>query len=197
MTTQTERPHKIAPCSAEAFILRAGETVRIIDEVGGQPGDLVAFNVQNLSERFSQSRTRVENRVYRLTRGHTLWSNTVPPHEMMTVTADTSGHHDLLYTPCNRYALEKRFELACDGCQEHLATSLAPWGIGLDEIPDPLNIFFVVTADREGGLRVGDQSAKPGVYIELRAEMDCLVAVATCAAPIVGREPSGFRLVFS
>jgi len=192
----TRRHRTIAPCSAEAFTLRAGESVRIIDDAGGQPGDLVAFNARNLAERFSQSRTRVENRVYRITRGHSLWSNTVPPHIMLTVTDDTSGHHDLLYTPCNRYALEKRFALAGDGCQEHLAASLTPWGIKLEEIPDPLNIFFNVSADPAGTMTVGDHSSHPGTCIELRAEMDCLVAISTCAAPIPGRTASGFTLQF-
>jgi uncharacterized protein YcgI (DUF1989 family) len=184
------------PRSAEAFVLRAGETIRVIDEIGGQPGDLVAFNVQNLAEHFSQSRTRVENRVYRITRGHQLWSNAVPPQVMLTVMDDTSGHHDLLYTPCNRYALQKRFGLSCDGCQEHLAASLVPWGIGLASIPDPLNIFFNVLVDPAGGMTVGDQTSKPGVFIELRAEMDCVVAISTCSVPIAGRDPSGFTLVF-
>jgi uncharacterized protein YcgI (DUF1989 family) len=193
----SQRSIAIAPRSAEAFILRAGEQVRIIDEVGGQPGDLVVFNAHNLAERFSQSRTRVENRVYRITQGHALWSNTVPPHVMLTVTGDTPGYHDLLFTPCNRYALEKRFGLQCDGCQEHLAASLSPWGIQLEEVPDPLNIFFNVTADPAGGMKVGDHSAPPGTFIELRAEMDCVMAISTCSAPITGRNPSGFTLVIS
>lgn len=193
----SQRSITIAPRSAEAFVLRAGEQVRIIDEVGGQPGDLVAFNAHNLAERFSQSRTRVENRVYRISQGHALWSNTVPPHVMLTVTGDTSGHHDLLFTPCNRYALEKRFGLQCDGCQEHLATSLAPWGIRLEEIPDPLNIFFHVIADPAGKMKVGNHSAPPGTFIKLRAEMDCVVAISTCSAPMVGRDPSGFTLFVS
>jgi uncharacterized protein len=193
----TQRSMTLSAHSAAAFILGAGERVRIIDDAGGHPGDLVAFNAHDLTERFSQSRTRVENRVYRVTRGHELWSNTVPPHVLLTVTGDTSGHHDLLFTPCNRYALKKRFGLDCDGCQEHLAASLASWGLGLEAIPDPLNIFFHVTADPAGGIQVGDQSAKPGVFIELRAEMDCVVAISTCSAPIVGRAPSGFTMVFS
>jgi uncharacterized protein YcgI (DUF1989 family) len=46
-------------------------------------------------------------------------------------------------------------------------------------------------------MAVGDQSSNPGVFIELRAEMDCVVAISTCSVPIAGREPSGFTLVFS
>jgi uncharacterized protein YcgI (DUF1989 family) len=69
----------MSPHSAAAFVVRAGERFRIIDEAGGQPGDLVAFNANNLAERFSQSRTRGENRVYRITPGaHPVEQHSVP-----------------------------------------------------------------------------------------------------------------------
>lgn len=192
-----ERPRAIPPMDSRAFILNKGETLRIVDEAGGQPGDLVAFNAHDLAERFSQSRTRVEHRVYRVTRGHSLWNNAVPPRPMLTIVADTSGHHDLLYTPCNRYALEKRFGVSRDGCLEHLAASLAPWAIKLLDIPDPLNLFFNVVADGNGVLAMGNHQSRPGDFIELRAEMDCLLAISTCSVPIPGKTNSGFTLFIS
>jgi len=170
--------------------------VRIIDEAGGQPGDLVAFDAGDPRERFSQARTRVENGVYRLTRGHALWSNAVPPRILLTVTGDTAGGHDLLYTPCNRYALAKRFGVEGEGCQEHLAAVLAPWGIRVEEVPDPLNLFFPVTADPEGTIRVEAATGAAGQWIELRAERECRVAVSTCAVPRPGRLNSGYTLEF-
>ena len=194
VSVNSERQLAIPPMSARAFFVAKGERLRIIDEKGGQPGDLVAFNAQDLAERFSQSRTRVENRASRITQGHTLWTNAVPPRIMLTILANTSGHHDLLYTPCNRYALEKRFGVSRDGCQEHLADSLAPWGIKLRDIPDPLSLFFNVVTNATGALSIGDHQSKPGDFIEMRAEMDCLVAVSTCSVPIHGRTNSGFAI---
>lgn len=183
--------------AAEAFFAAKGETLRIIDEKGGQPGDFVAFNARDLTERFSQSRTRVENMAYRITHGHMLWTNAVPPRIMLTIMTDTSGHHDLLYTPCNRYVLEKRFGVSREGCQEHLAASLAPWHIKVQEIPDPLNLFFNIVANVTGGLSIGDHRSRPGDFIELRAEMDCLIAISACSVPISGKPNSGFKIIIT
>jgi uncharacterized protein YcgI (DUF1989 family) len=188
----------IEPESAEAFAVKQGEAVRITDTDGAQPGDFIAFDADTFSISFSQSRTRVENGVYRVTAGNTLWTDTQPPEIMFTVTEDTFGYHDLLYTPCCSYALEKRFNRAGKGCLENLAEALEPFDINIDEIPDPLNLFFCVEADTEGTMRTGTRYSKPGDYIELRAEMDCMIAVSTCPVQIKGTVPSPYMVeIFS
>jgi len=196
--SSAERPNPsvrrivIPALSARAFSVAKGETIRITDTDGGQPGDLVAFNANDLSERFGQCRTRVENRSFIATTGHHLWSNGQPPKIMFTIVEDTSGGHDLLYAPCCRYALEKRFHVVRDGCLENLARALAPWGITMRDVPDPLNLFFVVRAGEDGRLTVQPGRSKPGDCITLRAEMDCLVAIAACAVPRESGRNSGY-----
>ena len=184
----------IPPMSARAFVVRRGQTLRVIDVAGGQPGDLVAFAAEDLSVTFSQARTRVENRTVRVTAGHGLWTNAQPPAMMFTITADTGGPHDLLYTPCCRYALETRFGVTRDGCLENLVAALAPWRVAERDVPDPLNLFFNVEVDAAGALTIGTHNSSAGSFIELRAEMDCVVAVSTCAVPVAGRENSPYRV---
>jgi len=184
----------VGPASAEAFTVQQGRTVRIVDTAGGQPGDFVAFNSHDLSERFSQARTRVEERTVVITAGNRLWTNALPPRAMFLVEQNTAGPHDLLYTPCCRHALETRFGVSKDGCQENLAGALAPWGLSILDVPDPLNLFFNVTVSPEGKLAIGAHRSAPGSSISLRAEMDCLVAVSACAVPIEGRANSGFTV---
>lgn len=171
----------IAPASAQAFTIRAGQTLRVVDIAGGQAGDLVAFHLHDLEEAFSQARTRVENRAFRVTLGHALWTDAAWPRIMFTVVEDTGGGHDLLYTPCCRYALEQRFGVSRDGCLENLTRALRPRLTR--KVPDPLNLFFNVCADPAGPIRIGQPLSRPGSRIDLRAEMDCLVAVSTCAVP--------------
>ena len=185
---------EIPPMSARAFELAAGRWLRIVDVVGGQPGDLVAFNPRNLSERFSQARTRVENGSVRVTTGCGLYSNVQPPRTLLTIVEDTAGRHDLLYSPCCRYALEKRFGVSRDGCLEHLAQALRPWGLAVGDIPDPLSLFFTVQLEPNGAMALGEHTSRPGDHVTFRAEMDCLVAVSTCSVPIAGRENSGYLI---
>ena len=184
----------IPPMAARAFTVRAGQTVRIVDVAGGQPGDFVAFKTDDLSVRFSQARTRVENRKVRVTAGDALWTNEAVPRTMFTITSDTYGNHDLLYTPCCRYALEKRFDVYRDGCLENLIRALGPWDVSAQQLPDPLNLFFAGSVDEKGRLDIRDAASAPGDFIELKAEMDCLAAVSTCAVPLPGRQNSAYKI---
>ena len=184
----------VPPKSARALTVSRGQTVRIIDLDGGQPGDFVALKADDLSVKLSQARTRVENGRASVTQGHALWTNTFPPEVMFTIARDTYGTHDLLYPPCCRYALEKRFGVSQDGCLEHLAEALKPWKVRPREIPDPLNLFFRVSVGPTGGMEIYGPDSKPGSLIELRAEMDSVVAVSTCSAPADARGNSAYRI---
>ena len=68
----------VPPMSARAFTVSAGQTVRIVDLEGRQPGDLVAFKADNLAVKLSQARTRVESHKVAVTQGDSLWTNTFP-----------------------------------------------------------------------------------------------------------------------
>jgi len=56
---KSEKVFMISPRSAKCFIVNKEETIRITDVNGKQPGDFVAFNLEDPSERFPQARTRV------------------------------------------------------------------------------------------------------------------------------------------
>ena len=188
----------VPPKSARAFEVPAGATVRIVDRAGGQPGDLVAFAAGDHCERLSQARTRVECGTFRPTVGHSLWSNTVTPRPLMTIVSDTAPAHDLLYPACCRFALRKRFNVDSDGCQEHLAEALAHWRIAARDLPEPLNLFFRVNAAADGTIKVAEGGSRAGDFIELRAEVHCVVAVATCSVPRADGQPnSGYEIVVS
>ena len=44
-----------------AWVVKRGERIRFVDVEGGQIGDLVVFNADNIRERFNQSRTRSQS----------------------------------------------------------------------------------------------------------------------------------------
>ena len=180
--------------SAHGFEVKAGQVVRIVDVRGEQPGDFVAFKASDLGVKLSQARTRVENGKVTVTEGDSLWTNTFPPEVMLTIVKDTHGSHDLLYPPCCRYAMEKRFGVSRDGCLENLVGALEGWQVKPHEIPEPLNLFFRVTLNEAGGMELGAADSRPGSLIELRAEMDCIVGVSTCAVPIAGKENTEYKI---
>jgi len=184
----------IPPMSAQAFPVKAGQMLRITDVDGRQPGDFVAFSTSDLSVKFSQARTRVENGAVAITQGAALWTNTFPPKVMFTIAADMHGGHDLLYPPCCRFAFEKRFGLSRDGCLEHLARALEPWNVLPHQIPDPLNLFFNVAVDGYGRMSVLEPSSLPGSTIVLKAEMDAVVAISTCSVSNPAKANSEYQV---
>jgi uncharacterized protein YcgI (DUF1989 family) len=184
----------VPPMSAKAFSVSTGQIVRVIDIDGRQPGDFVTFKADDFAVSMSQARSRVENQRVAVTQGHSLWTNTFPPEIIFTIVRDTHGAHDLLYTPCCRYALETRFGVSRDGCLEQLVQALEPWGVKPHEVPDPLNLFFDVAVDGAGGMEIRRPASVPGSSIELKAAMDCVVAISTCSVSSADRENSAYQI---
>lgn len=188
----------VAARTGKAFVVKKGQHIRVIEVEGGQIGDFVAFNADNLRERFNQARTKANQGKIRITTGDKLYSksNSV----LLTIVEDTYGIHDLQYGMCSRWIFESpdyhgfRPSLAVGGplgrpawgCWENLTEALKGWQIPPEDIPDPLNIFQTVEIDaRTGGMGIVPGRSKSGDFIDFRAEMDCLTALSAC--PSTGR----------
>jgi uncharacterized protein len=181
-----------------AFDLQKGQSVRIRSQT---IIDFVCFKRENLRERFDQARTKANQRKVFISTGDMLVSKL--NNTMMTIMEDTftEGHHDLQEGMCSR----KRHELAAArgmwektygrplsempprGCTENLSTILAPYGIALEDVPSPFNIFQHMIIHPDGELEHSHIRPKPpGAHVTLRAEMDLLAALSTCPDVSVG-----------
>ena len=86
----------LEPQTGTSFLLECGQRLRVIDVRGEQVSDLIAFNVEDKREWLSSGRSLdYANTIY-FTIGHILYSNRSTP--MLTITSDTVGRHDFLYT---------------------------------------------------------------------------------------------------
>ena len=187
--TPNERVIPIPAKTARAFMVRAGQTVRIIDVQGTQCGDFISYSSTDYREFFSQSRTRTNNWKIELTTGDKLYSNR--DNVMFTIREDLVKKHDILLPECNRYVFEHIYKVGVrTGCQEHLAESLKEYGITLDDIHDPFNVFMDTGTGENGALVIRRGPSKPGDYVDLQAEMDCLAALSACAVD-QGEESNG------
>jgi len=173
---------RLSPQTGTAFLLTAGDTLRVIDPEGEQVADLVAFTREPAPAWLSSGRTFDYNDTLYLTTGHVLYSHRSAA--MLTIVADTVGRHDFLYTPCS----PETFTLLYDhkghhpSCLENLVTNLEPFGIVLDGIPTTFNVFMNVEIGSNGALRILPPRSRAGDYIEFRAETDLLVGLTACSA---------------
>jgi len=173
---------KIGPRSGVAFLLRQGRTLRVIDPMGLQVSDLLAYNAGDVREVISNGRTFDYEETISLTAGNRLWSNRSNP--MLTIVEDTVGRHDFLLTPCCEATFRHFYpeQPVHRGCFGNLVEALTPYGVASDSIPCAFNIFMNVPIGGNGRLSVEPPLSGPGDYIRLRAEMDLVIGLTACSA---------------
>jgi len=180
--------------------LRKGQLIRIR---GTTTVDFVAFNLGNVRERFDQARTKVYNMKIFISTGDKLMSRA--NQHLMTIVEDTyrDGTHDLQKGMCSgsRFRLaqqegrlreyyHREVEIPDHGCWENLSRALEPYGIAPEDIPSPFNLYQTMKIDGvTGRMEHTTIRPQPGTYMDLRAEMDLLVAFSACPDLPVGGKP--------
>lgn len=174
---------EIAPRSGIAFLLRAGQRLRVIDPRGEQVADLIAFNRDDTQEYLSSGRTLDYTSRLFLTTGDLLYSNRSRP--MFRIGEDRVRRHDFLLTPCSTdtFRILYGHDHPHRGCHGNLAEVLAPYGIAPDQIPVTFNVFMNVDVNGETGeIAVRPPRSKAGDYVDFVAQMDLIVGLTACSA---------------
>lgn len=174
---------EIAPRSGTAFTLARGERLKIIDPLGEQVADLLAFNQHDLAEVLSSGRTLdYASRLF-LTTGDPVYSNR--SNILFEIVEDTVGRHDFLLTPCSADTFRIIYGDTAPhrGCFGNLAAALAPYGVVPDQIPVAFNVFMNVTVNGDTGvLAVEPPRSRAGDYFIIEAAMDLLIGLTACSA---------------
>jgi uncharacterized protein YcgI (DUF1989 family) len=172
----------LQPRTGTAFSIAAGEVVRILDVAGEQVVDLVSFAQENTSEYLSSGRSVDYNNKIYLTTGDVLYSDRSNP--MFTIVDDTVGKHDFLFAPCSPEMFRRTYgvEKPHPNCLDNLAAGLAPFGISPSNIPVAFNVFMNAGILPDGAIIIAPPLSMAGDFIDLRAEMDLVVAVSACSA---------------
>ncbi|WP_423895038.1 urea amidolyase associated protein UAAP2 [Candidatus Pelagadaptatus aseana] len=183
-------------------VVKAGETLRILDLEGNQAADTLFFNASDPAERYSAMDTiREQGNVY-ITTGTKLRSN--DNNVMLEITADTCGRHDTLGGACAtesntvRYDLEKRCMHSCRDSWMLAVAEHPEYGIGKRDISHNINFFMNVPVTSEGGLTFEDGISAPGKYVEMKAVMDVVVLMSNCPQlnnPCNGYNPTPVELL--
>ncbi len=193
--------HDIPANTGWAGDLNQGQVLRI---TATTIVDFVAFTRDDLTRRFDQARTKVYNMKIFVGAGDKLVNKY--NERIMTFLADgfTEGTHDLQEGMCSgpRYQLAKdegrvkeygrgEVEIPDHGCWENLSRALEPYGIAPQDIPSPFNLFQNMDIDGTTGImKHTNIRPRAPASIELRAEIDLVVAASACpdmAAPQGGQ----------
>ena len=163
-----------------AFRLPQGRRLKIVNTHGTQVVDCWALVPDDPAEHMSMPHSR--NAWYRLVPkvGDPLVTNR--RRAILRLEEDTSpGIHDTLIPCCD---LERYHQLGVKGhhasCAENFSTALKSLNIAMPLPPAPLNLFMNVPLKANGALAVAAPESKPGDYVVLKAEMDCIVVLSAC-----------------
>jgi uncharacterized protein len=175
---------------ARAFNLRRGQLIRLTQlPPGGQVIDLTAMNPENHHERLWGSKTAWEYGVH-LTTGAVLLSTGPWERPLLTIVANTlptepsakgTLYHDVMAGCCSTKSHIRRYgeDQTLPGCFDVMTTALKPFGVPPDFVQDVFNPFMR-TGVSDNRLFHEPSGAAEGDYVELRAEMDVLVAMSAC-----------------
>jgi urea carboxylase-associated protein 1 len=189
----------VAPRAPWSAVVRAGDTLRIVDLEGNQAVDCILYNAHDTAERYSSCETIVAQRNIFLTTGTRLLSN--EGNVMMTITGDTCGRHDTSAGACSqesntlRYGFHTQHQHAC---VENFLHDHVQRGMGKRDLVSNINWFMNVPIEPDGSLGIVDGLSAAGKYVDLRAEMDTLVAVSNCPQinnPCNGFDPTAVRMI--
>ena len=175
--------------SGMAFIVPKNHIFRVTAVEGPQVADFNAFCKDDPKEMFWSGRTRLLQRAH-LSVGDRLWSTPPRMRPMFTIIADTVDHkplrrnarsHDLMYCRCNERLHELiRNEKNAPNCNTNIANAIAQFGLTPDYVHDAFNIFMTTGLDENDRFFYLEPDARQGDYVELHAEIDCLVAISAC-----------------
>jgi urea carboxylase-associated protein 2 len=165
------------------------QTLRITDLGGSQGVAMICYNADCPVERLNVADTAKIQFSAFLRQGMVLYSDM--GRILFSITADTSNGHDLICgcsTAASNRAKYGHGGIGTDihgrqdfhNAQDQFLRALGKWGMSRRDLIPNVNFFSRVTVTPTGDLQYDAGAAKPGAYVDLRAEMNVLVVIANC-----------------
>ncbi|MCD8260727.1 MAG: DUF1989 domain-containing protein [Bacteroides sp.] len=166
-----------------SYIIKAGQTFRIVDLEGNQAADTMFYSLANTDERYSaQATINHQNNVY-LSTGSQLVSNL--GNILLTITEDTCGRHDTIGGACSAESNSVRYDLQkihMHNCRDSFLAALRKHSIelGKKDLDSNINFFMNVPISPNGKSEFSDGISEAGKYVQMKAETDILCIISNC-----------------
>lgn len=180
-------------------VVKAGQTIRIVDAHGQQAVDTLFYAMADTGERYSAQDTLAAQGSAYIGAGSRILSNR--GRVMADMVADTVGAHDTSAGACScesntvRFGHHTRYMHAC---RENFLAELGRHGMDKRDIVPNINFFMNVPIRPDGELAIVDGASRPGDYVELTARIDLLCVISNCPQvnnPCNGFDPTPIRVL--
>lgn len=174
-----------------SYRVRRGTTLRFIDLEGGANVAVLLYRADERLERLNVPDTLKAQHTAHLRAGHVLYSDM--GNILASIASDTVGWHDPLCgvstaeSVRTRYG-DHRYQEHRNGMhrngRDNLLVEIGKWGLGVRDLVPNVNLFSKVTVDANGRFAFVPEHSKKDDYVELRFEMDALIAISTAPHPL-------------
>jgi urea carboxylase-associated protein 2 len=174
-----------------SYKVRRGTTLRFTDLEGGANMSVLIYRADERLERLNVPDTLKAQHTAHLTSGHVLYSDM--GRILASICTDTVGWHDPLCGVSDAASVhakfvQRRYQEHRNGMQrngkDNLLVEIGKWGLGLRDLVPNINLFSKVVVDGDGRFHFVPGHSKQGALVDLRFEMDCLVALSSAPHPL-------------
>jgi len=155
-----------------------GQRLRIVNPGGRASVSTLIWNADDPSERYNAGDTVKIQWSARLGKGDVLFSDM--GRVLASIVEDSGAGHDALVGGSTSASNEKRYGAApLRNARDNFCLAAAKLGLTRRDVMPCITFFAPVQTDADGALAWRGAVA-PGAFIELRGEMNLLVALANC-----------------
>lgn len=160
---------RILPGGYVYFRLPRGAALRITNESGTPGAAFFLWNADDSSERYNAGDTAKLQWTTRLTTGRVLFSDM--GRVLASIVADTGAGHDTIIGP------NSPAQTAGRNGRDNIRNAAAKFGLSRRDVAPALSLFSPVAVDEAGVFR-WQGNPQAGSQVELRAEMNLLIALS-------------------
>ncbi len=109
---------------------------------------------------------------------------------LLSIIEDSSAAHDAVMGGSNAASVLEKFGAASRNARDNLIVAASKHGLGRQDVPPCITFFAPVVVGGNGRFLWRQDAISAGDYVDLRAEMDLLIALSNTPHPL---DPSPIR----
>ncbi|MGY3692874.1 urea carboxylase-associated protein 2 [Bradyrhizobium sp. USDA 3240] len=163
--------------------LNRGETLRIVNSSGTSTVSLLAWNSADTAERLNHADTIKVQWAARLQKGRVLLSDM--GRALLGIIEDSSAAHDAVVGGSTAATNQAKYgEGNFRNTRDNFILAAAKLGLDRRDVHPCVSFFAPVAIDADGKFVWSDARRQKGDFVDLRAEMNLLIALSNCPHPL-------------
>jgi aminomethyltransferase len=175
---------RVKAATANAYLVKAGEYIQIIDVSGRQCTDFQAMSARKLDKGFDLA---LDSTVTRTLLARSYPAPGLPAkafdrdfEPLVEIVQDTVGRHDAFATACNSRYYDDMGYPGHVNCTDNFNAALKPYGVAPRKGWEAINFFYNTMIDHNNQLYLDEPWSRPGDYVLMRALTDIVCVSSSC-----------------